>query len=708
MMKLLTITIVALFFFQISTAQVFNNWYFGNQAAISFNPGNNGIPSSNSTSVMNAPEGCSSVSDIQGNILFYTNGKTIYNKHHRVMQNGDSLSGHVSAFQSSLIVPQPGSDNIYYLFTTDAIENSFANGYRYSIIDMSLNGGDGSVTNKNVLLYSSCTERLAAIRHANGIDVWVITNDKTSNSFRAWLVNCTGLQPNAVVSNVGVVLDLEGSIGAMKSSPDGTKLCQTQFTSDEFGVGNYFQLFDFNANTGVLSNARSISSPPGLYYNSAFSPDSRFLYATRPNAAVVDQFDISQPTTAQIISSKISIPADFGFYGIQLAADKKIYLSRYSSKLAVINQPDIAGIGCQLQLNKIAFVSGQTQLNLPNAINDWPYDPYNNFSYQLLDACIGTVQFNAFSNLAGPVNWLWDFGDGTTSTVRNPLHSFIPRNQVYKVTVTIQSLAGCGKRSYSQVIAPVSVVAKAGFSFNAVCDSGYVKFTNQTAVYPDTPVQYVWEFDDGSTSTDRDPVHTYAGNGVYNVKLKISTGGGCTDDSISIPVNLQLLDIHGSPPQTIDEGETVQIYVTGGGSRFEWSPATWLSNPNSQSPFAKPLEDITYAVTAYNDAGCKDQDSVTIHVNPLKDIFIPTAFTPNNDGVNDNITAAVSYKLDLLEFSILNRWGQVVFTSKEKWKAWDGTINGRPQPTDSYIWIVRVKDRSGKLIVKKGSFLLIR
>src|SRR4029079_16678112 len=122
-----------------------------------------------------------------------------FNKLHEVMLNGDNLLGDPSAAQSSIIIPMPNADSIYYVFTTDAIENNYANGYRYSVVNMRRDNGKGEVIQKNILLNASCTERLIAARHANGVDVWVIGNEKNSNTFKAWLVSCTGVQAVAVV-----------------------------------------------------------------------------------------------------------------------------------------------------------------------------------------------------------------------------------------------------------------------------------------------------------------------------------------------------------------------------------------------------------------------------------------------------------------------------------------------------------------------------
>src|SRR6185369_955314 len=154
-----------------------NNWYFGAQAGLNFN---GAVPSTLSNGAMNAPEGCSSISDKSGNLLFYTNGVTVYNRNHQTMLNGTALLGHVSAFQSCVIVPVPNTDSLFYIFTTDAWENNFANGYRYHIVNMNHDNGKGEVVFKNGSLSAPSCERLTAARHANGVDVWVIGNDKSS------------------------------------------------------------------------------------------------------------------------------------------------------------------------------------------------------------------------------------------------------------------------------------------------------------------------------------------------------------------------------------------------------------------------------------------------------------------------------------------------------------------------------------------------
>jgi gliding motility-associated-like protein len=101
-------------------------------------------------------------------------------------------------------------------------------------------------------------------------------------------------------------------------------------------------------------------------------------------------------------------------------------------------------------------------------------------------------------------------------------------------------------------------------------------------------------------------------------------------------------------------------------------------------------------------------DSVFIKVNPNKDIFIPSAFTPNNDGKNDVFKPFMSIQLKLVSFSIYNRWGERIFTTREYNKGWDGKLNDQVQPADVYIWIIKVVDRHKKITEMKGTVALIR
>lgn len=705
------ILVILLSVFVQSSAQQNNIWYFGLKGGLNFNPVP-GLPSPAAigNSAMIANEGCGSICDMNGQLLFYSNGVTVYNRKHEVMLNGDNLAGNISSVQSCLIVPIPGNDSLYYIFTSDAVENNFVRGYCYSLINMKRDNGDGEVVAKNILLYAPGTERLTAVRHANGVSVWVITNDNSSNTFRAWLIGCNGLQAAPVVSNVGAVLDQDiiANVGMMKVSPDGKQLCQTHFPVFD-NVPNFAQLFDFDNATGILSNPRSIDFPDAQFLSCEYSPDSKLLYLVRTFDKAIDQLEATLPTVANILASRVTInTGTAGYYGVQLAPDGKIYLAWQSTYLGAINLPDTKGLGCDYQQKQIQLNNSSSYLGLPAFINDLSNNPYNGFTYSIQDSCAGVIQFEGFTAMGNPVQWLWDFGDGNTSNIQNPVHTFNPGDKNYTVSVEISSGITCGKIRLSKNIYPRGVLTDVDFDFFANCDSGYVRFINKNPSLQGTAGQYSWDFGDGTTSTAVNPVHIYSQPGSYSVKLKLTTTTNCLDDSLTKSVSMPGLPVTISPAQTIFSGQKIQLFVSGPGTRYEWSPPAGLSNTTVAKPLASPAQDITYTAKVINNNGCSGEDSVHISVVDLDDIYVPTAFTPNNDGRNDDIKPFFGTKFILKEFSIFSRWGERVFTTSKKNEAWKGKINGIEQDAGVYVWILKYVDDKGKLAEKKGTLILIR
>jgi gliding motility-associated-like protein len=149
-------------------------------------------------------------------------------------------------------------------------------------------------------------------------------------------------------------------------------------------------------------------------------------------------------------------------------------------------------------------------------------------------------------------------------------------------------------------------------------------------------------------------------------------------------------------------------------NQFTWSPVTGLNSAIIQDPIAllnTTLEagQITYVVRATNAAGCYGEDNITVKVfRTGPEIFVPTGFTPNRDGHNDVIKPILVGIKQLNYFRIYNRWGQVVFSTTENGKGWDGRISGHEQPVGNFVYVVQGIDYTGKVINKKGTIMLIR
>lgn len=156
----------------------------------------------------------------------------------------------------------------------------------------------------------------------------------------------------------------------------------------------------------------------------------------------------------------------------------------------------------------------------------------------------------------------------------------------------------------------------------------------------------------------------------------------------------------------IVKGQPLQLNGSGA-TRYEWSPASFLNNPDLQNPIATLSDNFSYTLKASNAIGCFDYDTILIKVfQTAPDIFVPNAFVPK--GVN-RVLRPIPVGVTRIEyFRIYNRWGQLVFETSETGKGWDGTIGGQLQDTGTYVWVVQGVDYTGKRILRKGTAILIR
>ena len=176
-----------------------NNWYFGSNAGVTFT---SGAPVALTNGALSTTEGCATISDAAGNLLFYTNGISIWNRNYVTMPNGTGLLGNTSSTQSAIIVQQPNNNNIFYVFTVAG-----AASLCYSVVDMTLNAGLGDVTAvKNVALCSPVTEKVTAIKHCNNNDIWVITHLSSSNGLFSTILSSTALYSTTLFSTISSVL----------------------------------------------------------------------------------------------------------------------------------------------------------------------------------------------------------------------------------------------------------------------------------------------------------------------------------------------------------------------------------------------------------------------------------------------------------------------------------------------------------------------
>jgi hypothetical protein len=364
-MKTFYINLILLLFINTLHAQnQANNWYFGDHAGITFNTN---PPSYLPGSAMVQTEGCASQSDNSGNLLFYSNGVSVYCSNHTVMPNGTGLLGNNSTTQSCIILPLPGSTSIYYIITAPSYISS--NSLAYSIVDMTLNGGLGDVTIKNSPLLVNSTEKLTAVRHQNGNDIWIIAHEYPGNSFHAFLLTAAGINITPVISSSGTAFTIPyNKVGTLKASPCGNNLAAAIFNT---GGTTYLELYDFDNLTGSVSNSILLStwivSGEG-YYGVEFSPDNSRLYATHVQNNSIFQYNLLAGSAAAIIASQATIgTSGTHCYALQTGPDGKIYVAKSTlSSLGCINSPNQLGASCNFTDNSLSIAPSTCLLGLPN------------------------------------------------------------------------------------------------------------------------------------------------------------------------------------------------------------------------------------------------------------------------------------------------------------------------------------------------------
>jgi hypothetical protein len=352
------------------------NWYFGNYAGLNFS---SGAPVAITNAAMVADDGgVASISDTSGNLLFYTNGQSVWNKNNVIMPNGTGIGAQPYLNQNVIIVPQPMNDSIYYIFT-DSLYGYTANypgGFKYSTVNMNLNGGLGDVVKKEQYLLFN-PSKLAGVRCSNDTDIWIVTIRIYTDSFFVYRLTPKGLDTVPIISKCGRS-DSVGE-GCMKFSPSGGKLALA--IQKYYGV----EILDFNDTTGKVYSSHPIDFPPGHCDPEGveFSPDESKLYWTYDNlpGKYIYQVNLNAGSDSAIINSATLIdsaytPNGAGLGDLQLGPDGKIYVAKVvDGTIAAIDNPNLLGKACNY-IDSAVYLGGGSIYSfygLPNYVSGYFY-----------------------------------------------------------------------------------------------------------------------------------------------------------------------------------------------------------------------------------------------------------------------------------------------------------------------------------------------
>lgn len=679
----------------------FNNWFFGNKTALSFNQS---PPAPISGSMLVSYEGCSTMSDDDGNILFYSNGTNVFNKKNQVMQNGSDILGNLSSTSNSVIVLQPGSTTRYYLFVVGA-SNTFLPALSYSIIDMAQANGLGAVIEKNIEVEGDNFEKLAAARHCNKKDIWITIKMWNGDEYHSYLLTAAGLNLVPVISNTGfqVTGDENNAIGALKFSPDGKRLAAAYA-----GSMNQVEIMDFNNSTGKLSNAvhfAPLDYPvSGSYrgvYGLEFAPGGKLLYVSSnvdpTKTAELHQFDVSLAGATAIKNSAqlITTRSDWFAGGLQLGPDGKIYLALWrDSALSVIEDPDIYGPGCNFNYNKILLYKGSSaayasESGLPNFVASDLVAQYANYSFSAERTdCSSKTITGKISYTADLDSVRWDFGDGVQSTLLSPVHTF-PAFGEYTINLILYR-KGC---TAAELIVTTlqSKLSLTSASTNlppdmAICEMAQVVLRSNAS-----DGSYLW-----STGETTDTI-IVTQPGLYWLEKTVQ---GCSSrDSILISQK-SITKVHLGNDTTVCVEKPVILRAPVSGTNFTWSDG-------STGPTITVTKAGAYSLKFENASTCIVSDTINVEVGNCE-IYFPSAFTPNGDTRNDLFGLINNTSAKTFELQIFDRNGQLVFQSRDQYQKWDGNKNGKRQPAGTYVWLMRFKPSRGPEQIVKGTVLLIR
>ena len=332
--------------------------------------------------------------------------------------------------------------------------------------------------------------------------------------------------------------------------------------------------------------------------------------------------------------------------------------------------------------------------------------PVASISSTETNICEGTpVQLTATGTPAGSYKWYKD-GTVVATTTTNTFNATLPG------TYTFELDNGCINAGTGSVTLTITKKPTVDFSYQTMCLGYPTPFTDNSNVAASLPVNYSWDFGNTSIpgSTQPSPTITYGAAGNYNVLFTV-TPQACPQLATTAQKNVEIKGpVAGIllPEAAAMENMPAQLNARAIGNSYLWSPGTSLSATNIKSPIFQGMADQLYTITVTNDIGCVTVDTLQVKVYKEVNIYVPKAFTPNNDGVNDHMFPFVVGIREIKVFRIINRWGVVVFQTKDANPGWDGKYKGAAQPMDGYVWEIQAIDYFGKSHTRQGSFTLIR
>lgn len=620
-----------------------NYWYFGDQAGINFNEQ---PPQAMSDGQLITPEGAATISDRNGDLLFYTDGNIVYDRDHVQMDNGIQIGGVNGSTQSSIIVPFPNDETLFYVFTTrEVFDAGDEYALHYAVVDIKEIGGGtfGSVVTKEKQLYERSTERLTATNP--GGFVWLISHEMGNNTFRAYPVTEQGIG-NPVLSSIGSVHDAnnaEESQGYMKLSTDGRRLA-VALTK---GGMNYVEIFDFDPATGILSNYLQIEIPTDYpqVYGVEFSSNSEKLFVTTntPGGGGSKLYELKlhnyDKDSIETYLVELDEESGVNMGAIQTGPDGQIYVAREGdSFLGTITENLDTLTNSSYNASGFDLMTGTSSLGLPNFVQSY-FQQTPQATATVIPACIDQTTTFIGQGTSIIDEFLWTFGDGGTATTDSASHVYL-MDSIYTVAFNVSNR--CGLDTTITQFVDIS-----GYPDDATINPVEVLCVGPLTLDADTTntpgKQFIW-----STGALTQSIQVTS-PGIFSVQI-INAAGCVSEDTTQVFDGRPPVDL--GPNITVCQEDSIVLNTGLPSTANPPNDFTWYIDGVSQGTTQSGIYTVDtstpgifeYIVNVVDGlTGCIGEDTVLVTINPTPQAaYTVTNSTCGNPDGQINITSPLT------------------------------------------------------------------
>lgn len=676
-----------------------NNWFFGSSLGMRFSGGSmSTIPAG--TTPFYSPYAAASYSDpATGDLLFYTNGSTVYNRRHQIMNNGEFINGSQLSVHC-YIVPHPGIKNQYFIISSSSQNSTLY----YAIVDMGIDNGFGGIVSKvNPINVAKADKAFTVVKDLYDDGYWLITHMYGQNQFICYRIGKNGIETPGVASMAGPIMPggdgFEYIRGKMTSNSTGTAFLFSNGINEDY----FLQLYSFDKRCGKVTLKASfqpdiLQAYAPLAY-AAFSPDDKLVYAAWfyiSSQNFLYQYNLSDPDPD---ATRVRLYLDLSGLGdMQLGPDGKIYMASsentmVSSKINVINNPNTIGTGCDFRLYQYNLS------NNPNHFTEHFIEYIRDVSPQLkgykrpkiafTNACEGEPVSFALTDSLVADSFRWHFGDGNSSTLKTPFHQYAI-TQDYPVTFTWYM---CNRRH--EITDTLKLRKKP--TVNLGNDSTLCMGSGLILSVPSNADEYRWNTGDSTPVIIADTAGTY--------RIRVRNGSCFGEDEIKISYYPAISTLLGNEFFICEKDkELVTLDAGEGFTNYRWTPT------GDTTQWIIVSESGDYFVVVRDFRGCEGNDGTRVKRRCPVSVYFPNVFTPNKDNVNDTYTP-VGVDVQSFHLTVYNRWGSKVFETDNLHNTWDGMMNGLTAPDDVYLYQADYSGYVGKRIryySSMGNITLIR